>query len=156
MKPYFLKLYQYNAWANDRVLACMKKQSVSDKKILSLLGHYLVAQFLWLHRIKALAPPVYKLWGDYPFDELEGMATEVGKLWQDFIEKNDNFNRELTYSNYLGDRYTNNVETIMIHLVNHCSYHRAQIALLLRQKGLEPVNTDFITYDRIIRGEWND
>jgi uncharacterized damage-inducible protein DinB len=41
----------------------------------------------------------------------------------------------------------------MIHLVNHSSYHRAQIAMLLRQKGFEPINTDFITYDRVITGQ---
>ena len=44
----------------------------------------------------------------------------------------------------------------MIHLVNHSTYHRAQIALVFRQIGLEAVNTDFITYDRVIRGEWKD
>ena len=44
----------------------------------------------------------------------------------------------------------------MIHLVNHSSYHRAQIALLLRQKGYEPINTDFITYDRVLRGQLKD
>jgi uncharacterized damage-inducible protein DinB len=56
----------------------------------------------------------------------------------------------------VGDSYTNNVEMIMIHLVNHSSYHRAQIAMLLRQKGLEPINTDFITYDRVITGQWEE
>lgn len=156
MKSYFIKLYAYNAWANIRVLDCLKKQSIEDKKILSLLGHYLAAQYLWLHRIKGLPPPDYKLWGDYTYAELERMSAGAGSLWLEFIEKNDNFNRELAYTNYVGDRYTNNVETIMIHLVNHCSYHRAQIALLLRQQGFEPVNTDFITYDRIIRGEWKE
>jgi uncharacterized damage-inducible protein DinB len=45
------------------------------------------------------------------------------------------------------------VEQIMIHLVNHSSYHRGQIAMLLRQNGFEPVNTDYITYDRVISGQ---
>jgi len=72
------------------------------------------------------------------------------------VESQDNFNRELTYTNYVGEPYTNNVEMIMIHLVNHSSYHRAQIAMLLRQKGFEPINTDFITYDRVIRGQWKE
>jgi uncharacterized damage-inducible protein DinB len=44
----------------------------------------------------------------------------------------------------------------MIHLVNHSTYHRAQIATLLRQGGLEPVNTDFITYDRVVTGQLKD
>jgi uncharacterized damage-inducible protein DinB len=69
------------------------------------------------------------------------------------VESTEDFNREMTYKNYVGDLYTNNVEMIMIHLVNHSSYHRAQVAMLLRQKGFEPINTDFITYDRVITGQ---
>ena len=120
------------------------------------MGHIVAAQFLWLHRIKGLAPANVKLWGEYTLPQLVTMAEEAGRLWLDFVEQTDNFNRELTYSNYVGDPYINNVEMIMIHLVNHSSYHRAQIAMLLRQKGFEPINTDFITYDRVMTGQWKD
>ena len=84
------------------------------------------------------------------------MAEDIGKQWLEFVESTDNFDRELTYQNYTKDSYTNNVENIMIHLVNHSSYHRAQVALLMRQKGFEPINTDFITYDRVITGQWKE
>lgn len=156
MKKYFIKLYQYNAWANKRVISCLTKQNVEDEKILSIMGHIVAAQFLWLHRIKGLPPAEVKLWGDYKLPQLVTMAEDAGRLWLEFVEQTDDFNRELTYYNYVGDPYINNVEMIMIHLVNHCSYHRAQVALLLRQKGFEPINTDFITYDRVITGQWKD
>lgn len=156
MKEYFLKLYQYNEWANRRVLSCIDQQNVNDEKILSLMGHIVAAQFLWLHRIKALSPPDLKLWGSYTLPQLTKLAEDAGKQWIQFVEKTDTFNCELSYTNYVGDPYVNNVETIMIHLVNHSTYHRAQIALLLRQKGFEPVNTDLITYDRVIRGQWKE
>jgi uncharacterized damage-inducible protein DinB len=153
MKKYFLKLYQYNVWANQRVLGCLERQHIEDEKILTLLGHVVAAQLLWLHRVKGLPPPNVKLWGVYTFDQLVAMVDSAGKQWLDFVESTDDFDRELTYRNYTGDPYTNNVETIMIHLVNHSSYHRAQIAMLLRQNGFEPINTDFITYDRILRDQ---
>jgi uncharacterized damage-inducible protein DinB len=153
MKKYFLKLYNYNAWANDRILRCLQRQGVTDEKILTLMGHIVAAQFLWLHRIKGLPSPSVKLWGSYTLAQLLEMADDAGKQWIEYVEATDNFDRELTYRNYINEPYTNNVEMIMIHLVNHSSYHRAQIAMLLRQKGLEPVNTDFITYDRVLRGQ---
>jgi uncharacterized damage-inducible protein DinB len=156
MKKYFLKLYQYNAWANKRVLGTLTRQHVNDTKILSLMGHVVAAQFLWLHRIKGLPAPDVKLWGEYSLDQLVTMAEKIGKEWLDFVESTDNFDREMTYRNYVNEPYTNNVENIMIHLVNHSSYHRAQIAMLLRQKGFEPINTDFITYDRVITGQLKD
>lgn len=153
MKKYFLKLYQYNAWATKRVIGTLVRQKVEDPKILSLLGHVVAAQFLWLHRIKGLPPPDVKLWGDYTLEQLISMAEDAARKWLEFVESTDNFDREMTYRNYVGEPYTNNVEMIMIHLVNHSSYHRAQIAMLLRQKGYEPINTDFITYDRVITGQ---
>jgi uncharacterized damage-inducible protein DinB len=156
MKEYFLKLYQYNAWSNARVMNCLQRQNVQDEKILTLMGHIVAAQFLWLHRIKGLPAPDVKLWGEYKLDQLIAMAEDASKKWLEFIESETNFNRQLTYTNYVGEPYTNNVEMIMIHLVNHSSYHRAQIAMLLRQKGLEPINTDFITYDRVITGQWRE
>jgi uncharacterized damage-inducible protein DinB len=156
MKSYFLRLYNYNAWANKRVIDTLTRQNISDEKILTLMGHVVAAQFLWLHRIKGLPPAQVKLWGQYSLEKATAMAEEAGKLWLEFINDNETFDRELTYNNYVGDPYTNNVESIMIHLVNHCSYHRAQIAMLLRQKGFEPINTDFITYDRVLRGQWRD
>jgi uncharacterized damage-inducible protein DinB len=156
MKKYFLKLYQYNAWANDRVVNCLKRQSIADEKVLSIFGHVLAAQFLWLHRIKGLTPPNVKLWGEYSLETLEKMATDANAQWLEFVEGNHTFDREMTYTNYVGDLYTNNVETIMMHLVNHCSYHRAQVAMLLRQRGFEPINTDLITYDRVVRGQWKE
>jgi uncharacterized damage-inducible protein DinB len=153
MKKYFLKLYQYNAWASKRVLGTLKRQHVEDEKILSLMGHVVAAQFLWLHRIKGLPPPDVKLWGEYSLDQLLSLAEKAGQEWLNFVESTEDFNREMTYKNYVGELYTNNVEMIMIHLVNHSSYHRAQVAMLLRQKGFEPINTDFITYDRVITGQ---
>lgn len=156
MKKYFLKLYTYNDWATTRVLNAIQKQDVNDAKILQLMGHVLAAQYLWLHRIKGLPAPDVKLWDDYSLERLLEMAADIGKQWLDFVSGTDNFDRELTYRNYTNDPYTNNVENIMIHLVNHSSYHRAQVAILMRQKGFEPINTDFITYDRVITGQWKD
>jgi len=156
MKRYFLKLYQYNAWCNKRVLHALTSQQVNDEKILGVMGHIVAAQYLWLYRIKGLPPAAVKLWGAYTLPQLTVMAEEIGAEWLDFVGQTEDFNRELTYNNYTGDPYINNVEMIMIHLVNHSSYHRGQIAMQLRQKGYEPVNTDFITYDRVITGQLAD
>ena len=156
MKEYFLKLYEYNAWSNKRVLDCLTRQQVHDEKIVTLMGHVIAAQYLWLHRIKGLPPAPVKLWGEYTVPQLITMAEDIGGQWLEYVKITSNFNRDLEYINYVGDPYITNVEMIMIHLVNHSSYHRGQIAMQLRQKGFEPINTDFITYDRILRGQWKD
>ncbi len=156
MKEYFLRLYSYNVWANKKVIQCLKQQQVSDVKTLTLMSHILSALNIWLARIQSRPTDTFPLWKQYALEELEPMAEDIGKRWLEFVNATDSFNRILTYTNYVGDPYKNNVENIMIHLVNHSTYHRAQIALLLRQLGHEPVNTDFITYDRVITGQLSD
>jgi uncharacterized damage-inducible protein DinB len=155
MKEFFLKWYQYNAWANRKVISCLEEQSVADEKILSIFGHLMAANFIWLNRILGLPKSEYKLWGEYDLKTLRLMVEEADKKWMDFLNGNEEFNRVLKYHNYVGNYFENNVEQIMIHLVNHGTYHRGQIAVLLRQKGFEPVNTDYITYDRVISGQLN-
>jgi uncharacterized damage-inducible protein DinB len=156
MKEYFQKLYRYNEWANRRVLGAIEKQQVTHEKTLSIFSHQLSANFLWLHRIKDLPPPDVELWKTYPVERLRQMVDDGSKQWLEFIDSTDNFNRVLKYKNYVGDYYENNVEHIMMHLVNHGSYHRGQVALLLRENGYEPINTDFITYDRVITKQWKE
>ena len=56
--------------------------------------------------------------------------------------------RLISYTNSLGDKYDSMVHDILTHAVVHASYHRAQVATRLRDHGLEPVNSDFITYCR--------
>lgn len=34
----------------------------------------------------------------------------------------------------------------MYHLVNHSTYHRGQVAAMLRQLGLRPIATDFLVF----------
>lgn len=153
MKEYFIKLYQYNAWANSRVLGALAQQKVTDDKILTLMSHVMAAQLLWLHRILGLPAPDVELWKKYSLERLQELSEEGSSRWLQFIEGHDNFNRQLRYHNYVGHSYENNIELIMIHTVNHATYHRGQVALLMRERGYEPVNTDLITYDRVMTGQ---
>ena len=153
MKRYFQRLYEFNAWANQRIVKCLTDQNVSNEKMISLMGHIAAAEMLWLHRVKGLPKPDVKLWSNYSHEELFAMLNKADKEWLDYINSTGDFDRELNYTNYTGDPFVNNVESIMIHTVNHASYHRGQVAMLLRQNGFEPVNTDFITYDRVVRGQ---
>ncbi len=143
-------------WANKKVINTLKKQQVADKKILTLMSHVLSALNIWLARIENRSTEHYPLWQMYDIDQLEEMADDIGARWLLYIERNEKFDGVLVYKNYVGLPYENKIENIMIHLVNHSTYHRAQIAILLRQAGLEPINTDFITYDRVLTGQLKD
>jgi len=143
----------YNAWADARVMECLERQQVKDVKILRIFGHLVSAQLIWYNRFKGLPKSPLPLWGDHSLSELKSIATEASRCWLSFVGEEDTFDRVLKYTNFVGDYYETNIRDLMTHLVNHCTYHRGQVAVLLREKGYEPVNTDFVTYDRIISGQ---
>ncbi len=155
MKTYLQKLYEYNAWANNRVLLALQQQQCTDSHVLTLLSHVMAAQLLWLHRVRGWPPPDVELWKQYPPDELAVLHARGAEGWKEFLNEvnEDDLYRTLKYTNYTGQPFENRVLEILVHTVNHASYHRGQIALRMRQQGYEPVNTDFITFDRIISGQ---
>lgn len=152
-QSYFAILFQYNAWANLRVLDAIERQQITHEKILTLLGHILVAQIVWLDRIMKFDPPALKLWGTYTTGELRAMCEDANRRWKDYIQEHESFDQILDYKNFKGDPFRNRIDRIMMHVANHGTYHRGQIAMLMRQNGLEPVGTDFITWDREITGQ---
>jgi uncharacterized damage-inducible protein DinB len=153
MKKWFVYLYQYDAWANKRVVECLSRQNVKDKKILGLMAHVLVAHLVWLHRIKDFPPPDLQLWGDYELKQLVTMSEQASDQWLQFLNGTDDFSRQMTYKSTAGTPFTSTLEMIITHVANHATYHRAQIAILLPPMGLKAVNTDFITYDRMMTGQ---
>jgi hypothetical protein len=53
-----------------------------------------------------------------------------------------------TYRMASGAEFTTPLWQMVLHLVNHASYHRGQVVTLIRQAGGVPVVTDLIYYYR--------
>ena len=58
----------------------------------------------------------------------------------------EEYSRPITNSK--GETFSNKIKDILFHIINHSTYHRAQIATDLKQNGIEPINTDYIFYKR--------
>ncbi len=150
MKKHFIELFKYNDWANQRMLITLEKlPEVSDKLIL-LYGHLISAQIVWLNRIKELPTSPFPLWTDYKLRELRTMTEESTANWFEYMETHRmvTFEEMIFYTNTAGKKYENTISEIITQVVNHSTYHRAQMALLLRQMGVNPPQTDFIHYCR--------
>jgi len=59
-----------------------------------------------------------------------------------------NITEKINYKNSIGNVFENTIQEIFFHFINHSTYHRGQIAMLMKQAGLEPINTDYIFYKR--------
>ena len=54
----------------------------------------------------------------------------------------------IDYRSFDGRPFSSSVEEIARHVVNHGSYHRGQVALMLCLSGHAPINTDLIAFTR--------
>lgn len=72
-------------------------------------------------------------------------------MWRDqkeFVERltDEDLRERVSYENQRGERWEYTRAHMMQHVVNHSSYHRGQIAVLLRQLGKGPIATDFLLF----------
>lgn len=147
------KLGAYNVWANATLLDHLDKLVAGGATLpsgaLRLFSHVLNAQAIWLGRLTATPSPV-KVWQEHDLATLHHWHEQTSERFQQYVNNADEaeLQRLISYTNSIGETYTSQVSDIFTHVPVHANYHRAQVAKELRAAGLEPINTDFITYCR--------
>ena len=149
MKSYFINLFKYHAWANQKVIEGIISSGITEGKILKLLSHLLLAEKTWLQRLK-LEKYDNKFWTDLSLEECNTLAENNEKQINAYLNSlsESDFEAKVKYTNSKGIEYTNTVIEVLTHLSHHSSYHRGQIAGEMRKLGEEPVYTDYIAYLR--------
>ncbi|MGH9580827.1 MAG: DinB family protein [Terriglobales bacterium] len=151
-------LYDYNRWANHRVCEAARSLQGSDlvrdlrtsySSVQGTLVHILWGEWLWVQRWRGESPKQVFAASDFPsLAELEARWRAVEREQEQYIAQlSDQDLRELvSYENLQGQRWEYTRGKMMQHVVNHSSYHRGQVATLLRQMGKTPNATDFLMY----------
>lgn len=139
---YFLRLAEFEAWANTKVLDTLRSVNSVPQRAQELLAHIIAAQWLWLARMDGRTSPM-AVW---PSISLEQCANEIASLssaWREFLRR-ANLRMLFEYTNSKGEHFESRVEDALTHIFMHGQYHRGQIIQLLRQAGIEPPYVDFI------------
>ncbi len=147
MKPFFIKLFQYDLWANLLMIQAMFKTSPINERAKAKMTHILGAHQIWLQRITG-AVADNSLFQTQ--DDFEVCAKKFCEKIIDYLNTIDDLELKkiLEYRNMKGEPSRSNLEDILVQLGTHGVYHRGQIATALKQSGLEPPATDFIVYTR--------
>ncbi len=143
-----VQLIQYDKWANDRVVEFLTRSNGGTARALQVLDHILFAQEVWLCRIKGRRyekPSSELLLADY--------ANAFQKTYDEYFEflswlQEDELDSIVEYSDSKGNPWSSSLRDIIMHVCNHGTYHRGQIAMLTRDAGGEPVSTDYIFMKR--------
>lgn len=146
----FLEFFNYNHHANKQFIQLIQGLDNPPEKTITFIDHIFNAHQIWLNRIH----PEGEAFGVWQSHDRAAWQALNAQLHQRSIQylKNDPVKRDLqsqiTYKNSKGQSFTNVLQDIYFHVINHGTHHRSQIALLLRQNEIAPPASDYIFYRR--------
>ncbi|HET7458342.1 MAG TPA: DinB family protein [Gemmatimonadaceae bacterium] len=140
-------LLEHLAWADARVLAGLRETPGADPRSLELFSHVLGAEHVWLARARGEAPRV-AVWPTLTLEGCAALAADNAAGLRALLADAAGLDREVSYVNSAGQAFRSTVRDILLHVALHGSYHRGQVALLVRQSGGVPVATDYIALAR--------
>ena len=153
-----LLLYQYNQWANAKILNAAanvtQEQFVAPASfphggVRGTLVHALSAEWIWRTRWEGTSPTHLLQANDFPdFQSLRlRWADEEGRLLS-FVENitEERLNSTFDYTNTSGKPFTRVLWQAMAHVVNHGTQHRTEAAAMLTDLGCSPGDIDLIVF----------
>ena len=161
MKAILEKYAAYNKWANGEILATinhLKDEQIhqeiesSFSSLYKTVLHLLDAESIWwqrLHLAERIEVPGKDFSGS--FAELSRMLLEQCKLWEEWVKDANGKKLEhvFAYQNSRKEQFKQPVNEVLLHLLNHGTYHRGQLVTMLRQLGVDRIpQTDFAFYVR--------
>lgn len=147
LSKFLTELFEYSNHYNQQLSEVfLAHADKTSEKSVKLFSHVLNAHHIWNNRIEGIRPLV-TVWQVHDASVFKKMDQEN---YENSIRilRNFDLEKELSYTNSQGQQFSNNIRDILFHVINHCTYHRAQIATEFKQAGLEPVTTDYIFYRR--------
>lgn len=160
MLPTIRELYEYNRWANGRVLDATSRLSTEEftrdlrnsfASVRDTLVHILGAEWIWLSRWRGVSPRgAPEDWADSTHDQLRARWREVEADQAAFLASltEDALDRIVSYTNTRGRPFANPLAALLLHAVNHSTYHRGQVTTMSRQLGAQPASTDLVLFYR--------
>jgi len=143
----FERQIAYDQWANKLTINAISEceGTSSDTELTKHLGHLLHAQIIWYNRVLEIHEKV-SLWPELSLEECLELISGSSAI--DLNKLVPKANEICIYKNSKGESFQTKVAEIIQHIIIHGQHHRAQIALLLRQKGITPPATDLIFFTR--------
>lgn len=139
-------LLRYTELADQSVISIFNHTVLVLPQAEHLFSHILNAQHIWLSRINK-TETLYDRFQDHPKEEFLAFLQENMAGFKQVLQNRD-LEEILPYTISTGDAFENSIGDIMFHVVNHSTYHRAQIASLFKQAGLTPPVTDYVYLKR--------
>jgi uncharacterized damage-inducible protein DinB len=153
----FLELLEYHHWGTNLTVNAVKaltpEQFTRDlgssfPSVRETLVHVFTADRAWLGRLEGEAPPRANAQDFADLPALLEVWEPVLTRWLVVVASLGDPGRLIEYRSFAGDPFSNTLGQIVRHVVNHGTYHRGQVATMLRQSGAQAVSSDLISFYR--------
>lgn len=138
------RLYKYHDTVNRQYITSLAehRQQVPER-VLRLFSHVLNAHAVWAARIQGQPAPV-GVWEVHPTARLLDVHAAAQAETDAILTQADSLDRIVAYTNSKGISYHNRVSDILLHIVNHATYHRGQVAQAMSAIGLPMPSSDYV------------
>lgn len=147
MKIFFNQLFDYNFYCNKKLIElCSAREDIPEKSI-ELFSHLLNSHHIWNSRILG---EIKKLdaWQMHDKEDWGDIHYENQRSSFDITSNANDFELRIDFENSEGRLFTNTLQDILFHIINHSTHHRGQIMTDLRQHNIEPLPLDYVFYKR--------
>lgn len=156
-----MTLYDYTYWANRRIFHAaaqltteqfLAPTELTGGSVRNVLAHTLGAEWIWLTRCQEGRSP-HALLDPAQFTTLDALVerwAEEEAAMRGYLASLDDaaLTQPLTYANTSGRVMSNTLWHILVHVVNHGTQHRSEVAHVLTRLGHSPGDLDMILYAR--------
>jgi uncharacterized damage-inducible protein DinB len=153
-------LFDYHYWATAQLLtACEaltpeqweQPHGHSWASVHGVVAHMLAAEIIWLTRWQGTSPTVLLGAADFPaLADVRRRWVEVESQVRAFIAECDDARlaRPFSFSDTKGKPYVLPLGPVMMHVANHGTHHRGEVAAMLAQLNVPHPEDDMIRYIR--------
>jgi uncharacterized damage-inducible protein DinB len=153
-----LELYKYNEWANERIAAALvplpaetfdRNWGGSHPTLRAAFSHIVATEWIWLerwHGVNPTKPPAWMDAGDAAtlVEQLHVVNARRATFLRSLTD--GDLDARLAFRFMSGKPGEQRLADLLFHVANHSTYHRGQVASMLRQAGSAPPATDFVYY----------
>ncbi len=146
MQALLTTYFDYHWEANERYINLLNEVDSPPKHAIALMSHILNAHLIWLNRIRREGTDV-GAWDEQNPADMTELNLQCYKRSIALLAEAET-DEVIHYKNTKGESFSNTIQDILLHIVNHGTYHRGQLAWLLRKADIAPPNSDYIFYRR--------
>lgn len=145
---YFKKLFDFDYWATEKLLTSLEATTNLSEEAVKKMNHLISAKEVWMGRL--LGTIATDLNMSLSAEEKRRLNEDQRTRMNAYFSKLDEhqLSEKVAYENLQGAPFETVLSDILAHMVNHGSYHRGQIASLIKKSGGDPAGTDYIGYIR--------